>query len=115
MTDDVRATPIRGRFRHRPHQRHPHRLVFAVALWQVGAQSRSLDSHPGYLVWAAALYGLIASVLTFFVGRPLIDAAERKNAAEAQSRYELVRVRENAASIALIGGADDEREKFAAR
>ncbi len=51
-------------------------------------------------------------MLTFFVGRPLIDAAERKNAAEAQSRYELVRVRENAESIALIGGADDEREKF---
>jgi putative ATP-binding cassette transporter len=46
------------------------------------------------------------------VGRPLISSVERKNAAEAQLRYELTRVRESAENIALIGGDDDERERL---
>lgn len=87
--------------------------VFAVVLWSVGGGITVFGfTIPGYFVWAAALYGLIASLLTTWIGRPLIDSTEAKNAAEAQSRYELVRVRENAENIALIGGADDEREKF---
>jgi putative ATP-binding cassette transporter len=43
------------------------------------------------------------------LGKPLISTTASKNAAEAQNRFELVRIRENAESIALIGGEDDER------
>lgn len=87
--------------------------VFALVLWQVGGGLTVFGFYvPGYFVVCAALYGLAASLLTFWLGRPLIEYTERKNAAEARSRFELVRVRENAESIALIGGAEDERDRL---
>lgn len=84
--------------------------VFAGVLWSIGGGINAFGIViPGYFVWAAAGYGFLASLLTLWVGRPLIERTERKNAAEAQNRFELVRVRENAESIALIGGEEDER------
>ncbi len=67
---------------------------------------------PGYIALAAVLYATATSVLTYLIGSPLVDRVAAKNEAEAQFRYELTRVRENAESIALIKGADDERERL---
>jgi putative ATP-binding cassette transporter len=67
---------------------------------------------PGYIALAAVLYAIATSVLTYLIGSPLVDRVAAKNEAEAQFRYELMRVRENAESIALIKGADDERERL---
>ena len=67
---------------------------------------------PGYIAIAAVLYATATSVLTYFIGSPLVDRVAAKNEGEAQFRYELTRVRENAESIALIKGADDERERL---
>ena len=52
------------------------------------------------------------SGLTYLIGSPLVDRVAAKNEGEAQFRYELTRVRENAESIALIKGADDERGRL---
>ena len=83
--------------------------VFVGVLWTAGG-SIEVFGHtiPGYFVVCAAAYGLLTSGLMVLLGRPLIRFTERKNAAEAQIRFELVRVRENAESIALIGGEEDE-------
>jgi vitamin B12/bleomycin/antimicrobial peptide transport system ATP-binding/permease protein len=67
---------------------------------------------PGYLAFAAVFYAACVSLLTYAIGNPLVDRVAAKNEAEAQFRYELTRVRENAESIALIKGADDERERL---
>jgi vitamin B12/bleomycin/antimicrobial peptide transport system ATP-binding/permease protein len=67
---------------------------------------------PGYIANAAVLYATATSVLTYLIGSPLVDRVAAKNESEAQFRYELTRVRENAESIALIKGADDERERL---
>ena len=85
-------------------------VVFIAILWSVGG-SITLYGYtaPGYFVVAAALYGLANSMLMLRLGRPMIAATERKNAAEARNRFDLVRVRENAESIAMIGGEDDEK------
>jgi putative ATP-binding cassette transporter len=87
--------------------------VFAVVLWQVGGGFDLFGLHlPGYFLMAAVAYAFLASVFTYAVGRPLILSTQEKNAAEARNRYEMVRVRENAESIAMIGGAEDERAKI---
>lgn len=87
--------------------------VFGVVLWHVGGAASVFGVVvPGYFLIAAALYGLFASSLTYILGRPLIASTERKNAEEARSRFQLVRIRENAESIAMIGGADDEKVSF---
>ena len=67
---------------------------------------------PGYIAIAAVIYAAVVSSLTYFVGKPLVDRVADKNEGEAQLRYELTRVRENAESIALIKGADDERQRL---
>ena len=43
-------------------------------------------------------------------GRRFIAVSESKNQAEAEYRYVLTRVRENAESIALLRGDDEERK-----
>lgn len=69
-------------------------------------------SIPGYLAVAAVLYATCVSLLTYYIGSPLVDRVAAKNEAEAQFRYELTRVRENAESIALIKGEEDERDRL---
>jgi vitamin B12/bleomycin/antimicrobial peptide transport system ATP-binding/permease protein len=67
---------------------------------------------PGYIAIAAVLYASAVSGLTYLIGNPLVARVAAKNEGEAQFRYELTRVRENAESIALIKGADDERSRL---
>ena len=64
---------------------------------------------PGYMVFAALLYAGIGSVLTYFVGRPIVAANVLQNATEADYRFALVRVRENSEAVALIRGEADEK------
>jgi vitamin B12/bleomycin/antimicrobial peptide transport system ATP-binding/permease protein len=67
---------------------------------------------PGYLAIAAVLYAAAMSAATYRVGGPLVGLIGAKNEAEAQFRYEATRVRENAESIALIKGDEDERGRL---
>jgi putative ATP-binding cassette transporter len=88
-------------------------LSFATILWQVAGSWRlelggSVIEIPGYMAWAAILYAITASVMAYFVGRPLVGAVAAKNEREARFRAELTRLRENAESIALIRGDADE-------
>ena len=65
---------------------------------------------PGYMVWAALLYAGIGSALTWFIGRPMVAANIRRNEAESDHRFALVRLRESSEGVALIRGeADEER------
>jgi putative ATP-binding cassette transporter len=64
---------------------------------------------PGYMVWVALIYAAIGTTLTHFVGRPLIALNFRQQRVEADFRYALVRLRENAEGVALYGGEDEEK------
>lgn len=87
--------------------------VFAIVLWQVGGAIDVYGVHiPAYLLLAAIGYSIVTSGSMLFLGRPLIDYTQAKNAAEAKSRFELGRVRENAESIALMSGEEDEQAAF---
>jgi putative ATP-binding cassette transporter len=67
---------------------------------------------PGYMVWAALAYALVGSWATYLIGRPLVGvnfALERYN---ADFRYRMVRIRENAESIALYHGEAVEERRL---
>ncbi|MDB5405701.1 MAG: hypothetical protein JWL84_613 [Rhodospirillales bacterium] len=64
---------------------------------------------PGYMVAAALFYAAVGTTVTYFVGRPIVSANINQNAAEADYRFALVRLRENSEGIALIRGEGDER------
>ena len=88
-------------------------VSFVGILWVV---SGALELHiggskveiPGYMVFAALIYAIIGSGLTWLVGRPIVIANLRQTAAEADYRFALMRLREYSESVALIRGEPDE-------
>ena len=96
---------------------------FVVILWSLSAAAPftlygQTWNIPGYLVWAALLYAAVGTLLTHFVGRPLVALNFFQQRYEADFRFNLVRVRENSEQIALLHGETAERarlgERFAA-
>jgi putative ATP-binding cassette transporter len=93
---------------------------FVVILWGLSAaaplQIGGKDvSFPGYLVWGALIYAIFGTLLTHWIGKPLVALNFTKQRVEADFRFNLVRVRENAEQIALLRGEDAERERLTER
>ena len=85
--------------------------AFISILWTVGG-SYTLDlgtlgpvTIPAYMVIVALAYGIIASGLMLWVGAPLVGFVGRKNEAEGYFRFAMMRIRDNAESVALMNGA----------
>ena len=64
---------------------------------------------PGFMVWAAILYCLAGSIITHYIGRPLIKLNFNQQRLEADFRHHMIRVREYSESIALDKGEAVER------
>ncbi len=64
---------------------------------------------PGYMVWFAVAYAALGSYLAARVGAPLIRLNEERYTREANFRYSLVRISDNAESISFYNGEKDER------
>jgi vitamin B12/bleomycin/antimicrobial peptide transport system ATP-binding/permease protein len=88
-------------------------VSFIGILWIVGG-SLTIGGYsiPGYMVFACIIYSTITTAGMFLLGRLLVRRVEDRAAGEAQLRYELTRVKDNAENIALIGGDEDERERL---
>jgi vitamin B12/bleomycin/antimicrobial peptide transport system ATP-binding/permease protein len=67
---------------------------------------------PGYMMWVAVAYAAIGSWLTYKIGRPLVQVNFDLQRYNADFRYRMVRVRENAESIALYHGEQDEARRL---
>ena len=92
-------------------------IAFVGILFAVGGSiTLPLFGHditiPGYIAVAAFVYAATVSTLMLVLGNPLVGKVETKNEAEAQFRYELTRVRENAETIALVKGDADEKKRL---
>lgn len=88
--------------------------TFIWILWTVGGSyalvlGGSTIVIPAFMVVLALLYGILASGLMLWIGRPLVGSVGHKNAAEGHFRAALTRLRENADSIALLDGAPSEQ------
>ncbi|WP_150051455.1 MULTISPECIES: ABC transporter ATP-binding protein/permease [Methylomonas] len=66
----------------------------------------------GHLVWIAMMYAASASVLGWWIGRPLTKATDDRQTVEANFRFALVKARENSQAIALIHGERHENPHF---
>ncbi len=95
-------------------------VSFIAILWSVsGPLAFALGSTeitiPGYMVWAALAYAVVASVLTHYIARPLIGLNFQQERFEADFRFSLVRLRENAEGVALYHGEAPERGNLLTR
>lgn len=89
-------------------------ISFVTILWSLaGALTLSVGGMPlvipGYMVWVAALYALGGSFLIHKLGHPLVSITYQQQKVEADFRFGLIRVRENAEQIAFYDGEATER------
>ena len=90
---------------------------FVVILWGLSTAAPLVIAGtdytvPGYLVWAALIYAALGTLLTHWIGKPLVALNFTKQRFEADFRFNLVRVRENSEQIALLRGETAERQRL---
>jgi putative ATP-binding cassette transporter len=91
-------------------------VSFSIILWGVSGSIEVFGiTIPGYMFWCALVYAVVGSVLTRWIGRHLIPLNNQQQRFEADLRFSLIRVRENAESIALYSGESNEKERLGAR
>jgi putative ATP-binding cassette transporter len=91
-------------------------VTFSIVLWELSG-SFVLPilgglAIPGYMMWAAIAYAVVGSVATYMIGRPLVRVNFNLERYNADFRYRMVRIRENAESIALYRGEADEERRL---
>jgi putative ATP-binding cassette transporter len=72
-------------------------------------------SIPGFMCWAALLYAVAGSLVSYYLGRPLIRLNYEHEKREADFRYSLVRFRDNMEGVALYQGEAQEKGIFSLR
>lgn len=83
--------------------------AFIYILWSVGGSyaiqvGGATLVIPAYMVLLALIYGIAMSSLMLWIGKPLPSLVYLKNEREGDFRFALMRLRENAESVALMSG-----------
>jgi len=91
--------------------------TFIAVLWALSSDFKfHVAGHviaiPGYMVWAGIIYAGSASLLSYWVGRSLVDNNAERYAREADLRFSLVRVNEHIDAISLAAGEADEARRI---
>ena len=91
-------------------------VSFVGILWSISGSATLFGIEvPGYMVWVALLYAIAGTGLTHLIGRPLVAINFNMQRVEANFRFSLVRLRENAEGVALYRGEPGELSNFNAR
>jgi vitamin B12/bleomycin/antimicrobial peptide transport system ATP-binding/permease protein len=91
-------------------------VSFVGILWAIsGAATFFGVEIPGYMVWVALVYAIAGTWLTHLIGKPLVAINFNMQRVEADFRFSLVRLRENAEGVALYKGEAGEYENFRGR
>jgi putative ATP-binding cassette transporter len=89
---------------------------FTVILWKLSGPLTVFGLMiPKALFWTVIAYVLIASIIAFRIGHPLIRLSFRNEQTNAAFRYALVRLRDSAEAIAFYRGERAERGQLDGR
>jgi putative ATP-binding cassette transporter len=92
-------------------------LTFVGILWNLsGVLEFKIFEYEiriyGYLVWIAIVYTFISTYIIHIIGKPLSSLLFKQEQVEADMRFSLVRLRENAESIAFFNAGQSENLTF---
>jgi putative ATP-binding cassette transporter len=95
-------------------------VSFAIILWTLSANFTLPYTHiavPGFLCWVALIYAGLGTLITHWIGSPLVRLSFVRQRFEADFRFSLARLREYSEQVALLGGENAEkvslRQRFA--
>ncbi|MGJ6124119.1 ABC transporter ATP-binding protein/permease [Mycolicibacterium sp. Y3] len=89
---------------------------FAVILWNLSGELTMFDvTLPRAMFWIAIVYVVVATIVAFWIGRPLIQLTFNNEKFNAAFRYALVRLRDAAESVAFYRGENAERVQLRQR
>jgi putative ATP-binding cassette transporter len=87
-------------------------VTFAFVLWELSSDFVlpifGGIAIPGFFMWAVVAYALLGTLATYFIGKPLVRINFMLERYNADFRYRMTRIRENAESIALYNGERNE-------
>lgn len=87
-------------------------IVWSISdAWQfnIGGEQVSI---PGVLLWIGIAYAILGSIVMEKIGRPIVGLDYLQQKFEADFRYLLMRIRENAEQIALYKGEQTEKRRL---
>ncbi len=88
-------------------------ITFSVMLWGLSGPMVILGVHLGHaMVYLLLMFIFVATVVAFWLGRPLIRLNFLRERVTANFRFALVRVRENAENVALYSGEKVEHDNL---
>lgn len=95
-------------------------ISFIGILWTVSGPITIMLSQrewtiPGYMVWFALAYAGLGSLLVAWIGKPLVGQNFNQQRFEADFRFGLIRIRENAEAIAFYAGEPQETAQLTER
>ena len=89
---------------------------FGVIMWHLSGPLTVLDvTLPRALFWIVIVYVLVATVVAFWIGRPLIRLSFLNEFRNASFRYAMIRVKEAASAVGLYRGEAAERQQLSGR
>jgi vitamin B12/bleomycin/antimicrobial peptide transport system ATP-binding/permease protein len=87
-------------------------VSFSIVLWTL-SESLTLPGTnivvPGFLFWIVLIYAGAGTLITHFIGRPLISLYFQRQHMEADFRFSLARLREYTEQVALSNGENAEK------
>ena len=88
-------------------------VSFGAILWTLSGPLTVLGvTLPRALFWIVIVYVLAATVIAFWIGRPLIRLSFLNEMLNASFRYAMIRLKDSASAVGLYGGEDVERHQL---
>jgi putative ATP-binding cassette transporter len=93
-------------------------VSFSIILWSIPIPITIPGTSvviPGFLLWMALVYAIVATWITHMIGKPLIGLEFEQERREANFRFSLARLREYSEQIALMRGETSEQRHLSQR
>jgi putative ATP-binding cassette transporter len=91
-------------------------VSFTAILWNLSGTLTLFNlSMPRAMFWIVIVYVLVATIVAFWIGRPLIRLSFRNELTNAAFRYALIRMRDAAEAVGFYRGERAERDQLNAR